>query len=144
MDTIWVLKEGKQITLHSLGSADNIHWLRLKLKSLLLRYILDALHLLLQSWRTSSGRTPIPFDRSLQRYKFILCGDFVSADLLNAFHWERALDIQCCECVQATNYLIKMGNKQTIFTDEQLDAYQVSLCPYLCLESGCQAIHSSE
>lgn len=43
------------------------------------------------------------------------------------------MDVQCCECVQATHYLIKMGNKQTIFTDEQLDAYQVSFhaCVYL-------------
>lgn len=68
------------------------------------------------------------------RCRLVLCGDFDSADLINASHWEKASDIQCCECVLATYYLIKMGNKQTIFTDEQLDAYQVRfhVCVYTC------------
>lgn len=45
---------------------------------------------------------------------------------LNAKIWENASNFQCDESVQEKYYSIKMGNKQTIFTDEQLDAYQVS------------------
>ncbi len=61
-------------------------------------------------------------------------GPFGDLCPLNDFKWELSADGQRCECVQATNDLIKMGNKQTIFTDEQLDAYQVS---FACLPAAC-------
>lgn len=77
------------------------------------------------SWLASPEWTT-SFFRYLWSFQLNLCGDIDSTDPINAFQWGKALDIHCSECVQATNYLIKMGNKQTIFTDEQLDAYQVS------------------
>ena len=46
---------------------------------------------------------------------------------LNACVWANTWDFQCYECDPEKYYSIKMGNKQTIFTDEQLDAYQVSV-----------------
>lgn len=61
---------------------------------------------------------------------------FVSAEPLNVSHREKAWDAECCECDRAAKDLIKMGNKQTIFTDEQLDAYQVSL-HVSCLPAAC-------
>lgn len=82
----------------------------------------------LQSWQTPpGGKTITFFKRVLVLLDHILLPrDLDSADPLNAFHWEKASDVQFCECVQAEDHLVKMGNKQTIFTDEQLDAYQVN------------------
>lgn len=66
------------------------------------------------------------------------CAETDSAHPINAFHWDKAPDAPCGECVHTANYLINMGNKQTIFTDEQLDAYQVGLhyFGYTCITWG--------
>lgn len=56
---------------------------------------------------------------------------------LNACVWANTWDFECYECDPERYCSIKMGNKQTIFTDEQLDAYQVSVheCFYFCVIS---------
>lgn len=118
----WLLKE-KRISLCCSASSENPAllwlscWLVFLTGSTLFSFCCHGSHHFLTGHQ--------PFLGVLWSFLRTLRGDFDSADAINAFPWGKASDIHCSEGVQATNYLIKMGNKQTIFTDEQLDAYQV-------------------
>lgn len=128
LDSSWVRKEPRQFTVlrrrpptGSDTAGHSSHTLPCFL-SLCIRWVLQSRRTPLQ-W-TRAAATTTSSKSSQRRQTFIVRGLFVSAEPLNAFHWEKASDVRCL-CIQVAHELIKMGNKQTIFTDEQLDAYQV-------------------